>query len=197
MKKVLLIYVVLIAGIIIWYYGVGQGKKVFGDSKVNALKVSKHSPEFNQSMEEIMGSYYEMTDSFIKDDTAAINQNAAKLRISLDSLKIEELKKDSDIYETAAAIWDDAKTEINGMISDPSLQAKRESLNLFSDQLYTLLNAVHYDLAKLYWMQCSSAFGEDTPGGWLTKSEKSQNPYGKENCGEVKKIINPADSSKK
>ena len=118
MKKVLLIYVVLIAGIIVWYYGVGQGKRVFGDSKANALKVSKHSPEFNQSMEEIMDNYYKVTDNFISGDTMAINKNAAKLKISLDSLKIEELKKDSDIYETAATIWDNTKTEISGMIGE-------------------------------------------------------------------------------
>ena len=199
MKKVLLIYVVLIAGIIVWYYGVGQGKRVFGDSKANALKVSKHSPEFNQSMEEIMDNYYKMTDNFISGDTMAINKNAAKLKISLDSLKIEELKKDSDIYETAATIWDNTKTEISGMVGDPSLQAKRESLNLFSNELFTLLLTIHYDLSKLYWQECSSAFGDDTPGNWISASEGSKNPYGKKDCALVKKVINlmPADSTKR
>ena len=199
MKKVLLIYVVLIAGIIVWYYGVGQGKRVFGDSKANALKVSKHSPEFNQSMEEIMDNYYKVTDNFISGDTMAINKNAAKLKISLDSLKIEELKKDSDIYETAATIWDNTKTEISGMVGDPSLQAKRESLNLFSNELFTLLLTIHYDLSKLYWQECSSAFGEDTPGNWIGASEGSKNPYGKKDCALVKEVINfmPADPTKK
>src|SRR6266540_4342771 len=149
MKKVLLIYAVLIAAIIIWYYQIGKERRFFEDPKTNALKVSKHSPEFNQTMVEVMGSYYTMTNSFINDDTATINKNAAKLRNSLESLKIEELKRDSAIYETAATIWGNIKTEISGMIGDPSLQVKRESLNLFSNELFTFLLTIHYDLGKL------------------------------------------------
>ena len=199
MKKVLLIYAVLIAGILIWYYGVGTEKRILSDSKGKALKVSKHSPQFNQSMEDIMSNYYKLTDDFIKGDTNSINKSAGNLSSALDKLKIDELKKDSDIYETAASIWDNAKTEINGMIGDPSLQAKRESLNLFSNELFTLLLTVHYDLSKLYWQECSSAFGEDTAGNWISETEQSKDPYGKNDCATVKKVIDfmPPDSRKK
>ena len=199
MKKVLLIYVVLIAGIIVWYYAIGKQKRFFEDSKGTALKVSKHSKEFNESLEQVMSSYYKMTGDFVKDDTSSINKYAAELKTDLDHLKIEELKKDSDIYETAASIWENTKTEIVGMQGDPSLQAKRESLNLFSNELFTLLLTIHYDLAKLYWQECSSAFGEDVPGSWISDSEQSKNPYGKKECAAVKKVIDfvPADSTKK
>ncbi len=198
MKKVLLIYAVLIVSIIIWYYGVGKEKRVFDDSKAKALKVSKHSPEFNQSMENIMGSYYKLTGSFVEGDTVSINTDAVNMEIALDSLKMEELKNDSDIYETAATIWEDTKTEIAGMQGDPSLQAKRESLNLFSNELFTLLLTIHYDLSKLYWQECSSAFGDDTAGNWISELEQSKNPYGQKDCATVKKIIDfmPADSKK-
>jgi Protein of unknown function (DUF3347) len=199
MKKVLLIYAVLIAGILFWYYGVGKEKKILNDAKGEALKVGKHSPQFNQSMEDMMSSYYKLTDDFIKEDTNSINKSAANLSTALDKIKIDELKKDSDIYETAATIWDNARTEIKGMIGDPSVQAKRESLNLFSNELFTLLLTIRYDLSKLYWQECSSAFGEDTAGNWISKSEESKNPYGKNDCATVKKVINfmPAESSKK
>jgi len=200
MKKVLLIYVILVAGIITWYLTEGKEKKrIFEDSRAAALKVSRHSREFNESLEQIMDNYYKMTGDFVKADTTSINKDITELKISLDSLKIDELKNDSAIYETAASIWDNTKTEIGGMLGDPSLQAKRESLNLFSNELFTLLLTIHYDLAKLYWQECSSAFGEDTPGNWISASEKSKNPYGKKDCATVKKLINfmPADSTKK
>ena len=146
-----------------------------------------------------MDNYYKMTGDFVKADTTSINKDITGLKISLDSLKIDELKNDSAIYETAASIWDNTKTEISGMLGDPSLQAKRESLNLFSNELFTLLLTIHYDLAKLYWQECSSAFGEDTPGNWISASEQSKIPYGKKDCTTVKKLINfmPADSTKK
>ncbi len=169
MKKVLLIYLILIAGIITWYFTAGKEKRIFSDSKATALKVSKHSKQFNESLEEVMSNYYKMAEEFAKADTLSINKYALKL------------------------------TEINGMQSDPSLQAKRESLNLFSNELFTLLLTIHYDLAKLYWQECSSAFGEDTGGNWISESEQSKNPYGKDGCATVKKVINfmPADSIKK
>jgi len=199
MKKVLLIYAVLIAGILIWYYGIGKDKRVFGDSRAKALTVSKHSVQFNKSIEDVMGSYYKMIKDFIKNDTLAINKSAGKLKTALDSLKVDELKKDTSIYETAATIWADCKTEIEGMTTDASLQAKRESLNLFSNELFTLLLTVHYDLSKLYWQECSSAFGDDTGGNWLSETEQSKDPYGKNNCATVKKVIDftPPDSTKK
>lgn len=199
MKWVLLIYAVLITSIIAWYLTAGKGKRIFDNPKATALKVSKHSREFNESIEKVMENYYRMVGDFAKGDTVTINKDAAQLKVSLEELKIEELKADSSIYETAAAIWDNTKTEITGMLSDPSLAAKRESLNLFSNELFTLLLTIHYDMAKLYWQECSSAFGDDTPGNWISPAEESRNPYGKENCATVKKVINfvPADSTKK
>jgi hypothetical protein len=199
MKKVLLIYLVLIAGIITWYFTAGKQKRVFENSKGVALEVSKHSLDFNRSIEDVMNGYFKMTTDFVKENTVSINKNAAALKSSLDSLKIQELQKDSSIYETAMAVWDNTKNEMAGILGDPALEAKRQSLHHFSDQLYTLLNTIRYDLAKLYWMECSSAFGEDSPGNWISRSERSENPYGKKDCVTVKKVIDfaPADSTKK
>src|SRR6476469_5320866 len=118
MKKVLLIYLVLIIGIITWYYAVGKETRVFDNSKATALKVSKHSKEFNQSMQTVMDNYYKMTGEFTNGDTISISTSAAKLKTALDSLEIDELKADSAIYETAVSIWEDAKAEINGMHTD-------------------------------------------------------------------------------
>ena len=198
MKSVLFIYVILIIGIIAWYLTAGKGKRVFNDANSAAVKVSKHSQQFNESIEEVMEKYYKLVNSFVKGDTVAINSTATQLKSTLENLKVDELKKDTVIYETASGIWDNSKTEIIGMLSDPSLQAKRESLNLFSNELFTLVLTIHYDLSKLFWQECSSAFGDDTPGNWLSSSEQSDNPYGKNDCSTLKKVIDflPADSSK-
>jgi len=198
MKSVLLIYVVLIIGIIAWYLTAGKGKRVFSNSKSAALKVSTHSQQFNESIKEVMDNYYNLVNSFVKEDTASINKTAAQLKLALENLKVDELKKDTAIYETAYGIWDNTKTEIVGMLSDPSLQSKRESLNLFSNELFTLVLTIRYDLSKLFWQECSSAFGDDTPGNWLSSSEQSENPYGKKGCSTLKKVVDfvSGDSSK-
>src|SRR6185503_3473383 len=101
MKKVLLVYLVLIIGIITWYYAVGKENKVFDNSKAAALKVSKHSIGFNQSMQAVMDNYYQLINAFTKGDTVSINESAGQVKAALDSLKIDELQVDSAIYETA------------------------------------------------------------------------------------------------
>ena len=199
MKKVLLVYLVLIAGIVTWYYTAGKPKRTVDDSKGEALKVSKHTLEFNRSIEEVMNSYYRLTGGFVKQDISSINTTASQLKSAIENLRIQELQQDSSIYETAASIWDNSKSELQGILDNPAVETKRQSLHQFSDQLYTLLNTVRYDLAKLYWMECSTAFGEDAPGNWISNSDQSQNPYGKTDCSTVKRVIDftPGDSTKK
>ncbi len=197
MKKVLAVYAVLIIAIIAWYYGVGREKHIVDDSKAKALVVSKHSPAFNAALQKVMSDYYQLTAEFSKGDTAAIDRAATALGVSLGSLPVTELQRDSSIYQTASIFWDNAKAEIAGLAGDPSLQAKREALNLFSNELFTLVLTIRYDLAKLYWQECGSAFGDDTPGNWLSDSASSVNPYGLKDCQVVKKVISftPSDTS--
>lgn len=162
------------------------------------LAVSKHSSAFNQSIEKILNAYFRLTDAFVNNDISAINQFANELSVDLDSLKLEELKADTLIYETALQPFDNAKAEIASIIADPSIDEKRGSLNIFSNELYTLLRTVRYDLAKVYWKECPFAFGDSKPGNWLSKTEETLNPYGKDDCAIMRSMINfvPDDSSK-
>jgi hypothetical protein len=179
MKKVFITYAVLIVAIAVVYFGFisAGGKRHFDKSKAKAVEVSKHSREFNESIEKVMDAYYDMTEAFVNWDSLSVNDHAGELKTALDSLKIDELKKDTAIYETAVPTWEGVKNEIQGMISDRTLAEKRESLNLFSNQLYDLLRAIHYDLGKVYLQECPMAFQEDVPGNWLSQTEKVRNPY--------------------
>ncbi|HEY6064287.1 MAG TPA: DUF3347 domain-containing protein [Chitinophagaceae bacterium] len=168
------------------------------DTKAMAEKVSKHSKGFNQSLENIMTSYYQMTDGFVKNDTTAINRAGNQLKIALDSLKIDELKVDTIIYQTVLQPYANTKSELASIIADPSLEEKRGSLNILSNELFAFVNTARYDMAVLYWMECDKAFGEDKPGNWLSREERSGNPYGQKDCAEVKtKIDHVADTTQK
>ncbi len=169
------------------------------EPKALPITVSEHSDNFNLSLENVLNAYYNMTDAFSKDDVTAINKSGAELKIALDSLKIDELQKDTLIYQTALDPLANAKVELTSILADPSIDEKKGSLNIFSDHLYTFIRIVRYDIAVLYWLECTSAFGEDKPGYWISKTEESSNPYTKENCAAVKTTIDfvPADSTKK
>src|SRR5204863_6192086 len=95
----------------------------------------------------------------------------------LDSVQINELQKDTVIYLTALDPLANAKTEINSILADPSINEKRGSLNILSDNIRSLLVTVKYDQAKIYWQECPMAFGEEKPGNWLRKTMVVGIPY--------------------
>ena len=159
------------------FFASGGGSNNIEHSRV-PLPVSKHSDAFNRSMGDILDAYFRMTEGFVNWDTTRINTSGTELRISLDSLKLEELKKDTTgIYESALDPLANSKTEVEAILADPSFAEKRGSLNILSDNLRILLIAVKYDRAKLYWQECPMAFGEDRPGNWLSKNKEVRNPY--------------------
>ncbi len=196
----LLAFLLLLVGLVRFFiFGSGGGGSNNSGPKPPPLAVSKHSEAFNQSLENLLSTYSAMTSAFTKADTASINQAGNMVKIALDSFKIEELKVDSLIYQTALQPYGNAKAEIASIIADPSLPEKRASLNIFSNELFALISTARYDLAKLYWLECSTAFGEDKPGNWLSKNETDKNPYGQDDCTELKDKIDhvPADTTKK
>lgn len=177
----------------------------------SSLPVSKHSEAFNQSMGNILNAYYKMTDGFVNWDTVVINTSGRELKVALDSLKLEELKKDTTgIYESALDPLANARTEVASILADPSISEKRGSLNILSDNLRNLLVVVKYDREKIFWQECPMAFGEDRAGNWLSKTKDVRNPYqgNKDpqygdkmlNCGGPKDTIKfdpPVDSTKR
>lgn len=189
----------LLIGLARYLFFPGAGSSKETGPKIPPIAVSMHSEAFNQSFENMLNAYNEMIDGFAANDTVLINKSAIHLQKKLDSLKMDELKIDSLIYQTALQPYNNLQREIVSIITDPSIDEKKGSLNIFSNELLTLVSTVHYDLAKLYWLECDKAFGEDRPGNWLSPSEKSINPYGQMNCVEIKSTINfvPADTTKK
>jgi hypothetical protein len=175
--------VLLLAGLVRYFIlGSGGGASHNKGPKPVPLSVSKHSEKFNTSF-----------------DTAAIIAGSIDLKLALDSFKIEELKADTLIYQTALQPYENVKAEVTAITADPSLIEKKASFNVLSNELFSLMNTAKYDLKKLYWQECGKAFGEDKPGNWLSKTEKTENPYGQKDCAEIKTTLDfvPADTTKK
>ena len=122
----------LVIGLVRYFVYPGGGSHN-NEPKPLPLAVSKHSEVFNQSLENVLNAYYGMADGFVKNDTAIINQSGNNLKIALDSFKVEELKKDSLIYETALQPLQNIKSEIASIIADPSIAEKKGSLNILSN----------------------------------------------------------------
>lgn len=200
MKKILLPLLLIAAAVIVWFMFFHKTKSTVVDEKLQPVTVSKHSDTFNKSLESLMGAYYAMTEGFVNWDTVAVAKAAGELKEALDSLKLSELQKDTVIYESAMGSWDNMKNELAGLTEDPTIEKKRESFNMVSQNLYDFLRIIRYDAGKVYFQECPMAFGDDKPGNWLSKTAEVRNPYlgtkdpkykdGMLNCGGPKDTIN-------
>jgi hypothetical protein len=146
-----------------------------------AMTVSRHSDAFNQSVNKMLDAYYRLTEAFVNWDTAAVNKSADELRILVDSLKLDEMKKDSAIYPTVESYWNTVKTEVAGLRADEEIYEKRESLNFLSQQLFDLLRTIKYDAANVYYQECPMALNNyESSAFWLSTSgedDDRRNPY--------------------
>ena len=183
MKRVLLAIVGIILAIIIivgWRF-VFPKKRGDNGPQPEGLTVSKHSSGFNESMSNAMNSYYALTESFVNWDTAKINTSLAELKTSVDSLRIQEMEKDSAIYPTVQTQWESIKAEIIGMQADTAIYEKRESLNMLSQEMFDLLRIVKYDGAKVFYQECPMALNNyESSAFWLSTdgdTKKRRNPY--------------------
>jgi hypothetical protein len=203
LKRILLVLLVLILGFVgfIWFFYFRGGKKMPQGPPPVPLAVSKHSATFNQSVQAILEAYYAVSEGFVNWDAEVINKNAAVLKTSLDELKIDELKVDTTgIYESVLDPLANAKAATAIILSDPSIDNKRNSFNNLSENFRLILIIVKYDANKLYWQECPMAFGEGRPGNWLSQSDAVRNPYlgnkhplykdGMLQCGSPKDTIN-------
>ncbi len=204
MKKVFLILLVLIliaAGYLLWVFKFRTGKRGPDGPDPVPLTVSKHSEVFNASVHTMLTVYYSLSEALVQWDTTAVTKYSNELKVSLDSLKIEELKKDTTgIYETALDPLNNARNETANILANPSLEAKRAAFNSLSENLRLLFIISRYDQEKIYWQECPMAFGEDQSGFWLSKTDSVRNPYlgtshptykdGMLHCGAPKDTIN-------
>lgn len=175
MKKFFLLVILAIAAYFI--YQKFSKKPEAEREKPKPLAVSKHGDAFNQSLENILNDYYAMADGFVNWDSTLVNAKASDLQKSLNDFKVDDLKVDSIIHQTALFPWENTKTNALGISTSGTWDEKRRAFKDLSENLQTLLITVKYDRNKIYWQECPMAFGDDQPANWLSKTEEVINPY--------------------
>lgn len=201
MKKLALLIILALAGVITWYFWETKPKPDNETPQLQPILVSQHSDSFNISVNKVLNHYYALSEAFVNWDSTALTTHANALRSSLKSVNFSELKKDSVIYQTAQGFIEGSQKQVE-TIENPaaSLNEKRLSFNQLSDNMYNLMRTIRYDEAKIYLQECPMAFNDNESGIWLSKKEDIRNPYlglhhpkygkGMLECGEVKDTLN-------
>lgn len=159
--------------------------------KLVALVKLTNSPAFNNSFKELMDAYWGLKENFIAEKDSGIAQSARTMMHSADSLKISELKADSNLIFTARTYSEGISSELIGLLGEKEMLAKKRSFQMVSDQLYDLIRTVQYDQLLLLHAYCNNAF-DDQGAYWICKPQELQNPYlpkSTTNCCEIKDTI--------
>jgi hypothetical protein len=200
MKKMIIGILFLLLIFSIWKFFIKSTPAPSSGPKQEALKVGKHSAVFNASIDTLIGAYLEMKDDFVEADSIKAKEACKKMLALTNSLKLEELKKDtSGIFDAASMQIGTIKEGADSLMVQTNLTDMRKDFQWVSESLYPLLKTIHYEGKILYWQNCPMAFGEDKDASWLSSTSNIVNPYlGKKNpeyhatmvgCGETKDSI--------
>lgn len=190
MKRLLAI-IFLAVVIYVAYLFFFSGSKHASGPKPVALKVQRHSAAFNQSISNAVFNYINLKDAIADADTTKIKTETQRFVTVMDSLKLDDLKKDdSTIFLTAKQQISDINANAQDIISQTDVTEMREDFRMVSENVYPFLKTISYEGNRLYWITCQSAFGQDKEGSWLSYTPEILNPYftnAKERtCGEIK-----------
>lgn len=199
MRKLLAILLIVALAFGTWWLFF-KDKSHDSGPKQQPLKVGKHSSEFLQSIGSVVTAYLSLKDAFVNADTIKIKEGEKNLVAALDSVKIDELKKDTTgIFQSAQLLIGDMRSNAEAISKETDITEMRQDFRMVSENLFPLLKTIRYEGTKLYWQNCPMAFGEGKDASWISATEEIINPYlGKNHpefkstmlhCGEIKDTI--------
>ena len=199
MKKITWLLLLLLLAFSIYWFKFRAVESV-ADIKTAPLKASRHSVVFNTSIDSIMSAYFSLKNTFVEADSVNARLMAQHFLAAADSVRLDELKKDTTgIAESAAMQLNDIKNAAESLLKEPNLTEMRQDFRMIGENIYPLLKTIHYSGPTLYWQNCPMAFGEGKEANWISNTAEIINPYmGKKNpeyksamlhCGETKDSI--------
>lgn len=200
MKKLLVLVGLAILGVVSWYIWETRKKPKDEVPEQLPVAVSRYSADFITSIDTALSKYYTLSEFLVRWDSTRVNSQAEELKKSLEDVKLEELRKDTLIHQTAVSYTETLQSNLDAFIQKKDLTAKRQSFNSLSQNLYDLLRTVRYDGGKVYLQECPMAFYDTVAGIWLSKTAPIRNPYlglyhpkyrsGMLECGETMDSLN-------
>ena len=196
MKKGLLLVVLVIVAVAAYFLFFNKKERGPEPEKQKPLALEDRSQAFNNSYNKVVVAYTGVKDALIAGDTTKASAAARELAVAADSLKVEEMKADSNLKATALDFASTISSSAIALARETDITAKRKEFKMIADVLWTLTQTVQYDGQKLYWLHCPMAFNNDG-AYWVSTEPIVRNPYfGSQmlECGEVKDSL---DYSKK
>ncbi|TDH29288.1 DUF3347 domain-containing protein [Segetibacter sp. 3557_3] len=165
----------------------GEDKKTEVDKDVPLVQ-SKNTSAFSESFKSLLTSYYALKDHLVQTNDSLATSSAQQVVQAATGLQLKDLKADSSIVAMTKTYVETIVAEAQGLVGEKTIEEKRKSFQMISDNMYDLIRTVRYDQEVVYHQYCPMAFS-DAGAYWLSNTSDIKNPYfGKKmlECGEVK-----------
>jgi len=158
---------------------VACGEPTLTEEKVSIVydntRESANSDLFNTQFNLFLHRYYDLKNTFIKEQISAIDAAADSLSNSIKAIPIKELKADS-VQKASQILIESIQAELIGLKGETDIEEKRKAFQMVGEQLLVLIQKVQYDKEIIYNQYCPMAMGNNG-ASWLSNSADIQNPY--------------------
>jgi hypothetical protein len=201
MKRILILLVIVLAAISVYWFMLRKKESGPKAPKPTGIALKKHSDSFNRSVDKVVADYLAIKNAFVDGDTTAAKSHTTAFISALDSIPLQELKKDTtSIFETAEASVNDIRSNAQSLLQQSTITEMRRDFSMVTDMMYpAFFKSINYEGEKLYLQNCPMAFGQDQAANWLSDTSVIVNPYFGKNdpkykagmieCGDVKDSI--------
>lgn len=145
-------------------------------AETKALTKSENTDSLSFSVSQILSSYYKLKENFIQENDTAINSQAKQLAALCTQIPLNKMKADELIISTAKTNAEGVAAEIQGMLSEKTIEDKRKGFYTISEQIYDLIRTIQYDKEVIYHYKCDAAMGGNG-AAWLSATKSTINPY--------------------
>lgn len=201
MRRFVGLLLILLVGFAVYRFYIKPKYKSESGPKMTPIALKEHTERFNGSVDKMMAAYLDIKNAFVEEDTGRAKQSTQIFIALLDSVPLQELKKDTaSIFETAQSNLNDIKANAASLLSQSDINEMRKDFSMVTEMLYpSFFKTINYEGPQLYLQNCPMAFGDDQPANWISNNIQVVNPYlGKQHpkykatmlhCGSVKDSI--------
>ncbi len=179
MKRFIVLLLLLAVAFGVYWFVFKPKGGGFSGPKMNPLSLKSHSDTFNTGVNNLMNAYFEMKEAFVNDDTLKAKASTIQFIGFLDSLPLQELKKDTaGIFETAQSNINDIKSNAQSLLAQTTITEMRRDFSMVTEMMYpSFFKTINYEGPVIYLQNCPMAFGDDQQANWISNSNEVVNPY--------------------
>lgn len=179
MRKLLYLLLIVAVGYGLYWYLFKRGGSGPSGPKMAPLTLKKHSEQFNAGVDSALNAYLGARDAFVQGDTVMVKRRIQELISRLDSLPVDELKKDTVvILQTVKANIADVQANAASLLQQTDITEMRRDFGMVTEMLFpSFFKAINYEGGKIYLIRYEHAFGENQGANWLSDTTLVINPY--------------------